>query len=126
MASTYFKAATDSIRRHIEAAHGPLPPGFLVQFLLEDWRRYLAMVHRDHGEHSAEWREANRLTERLLWSIAPKETPEERAELVRSLEPLLSGLRRGMEVSGMDDERRAEFLRLLESVHIVRINPPAT
>jgi len=54
LGSRHARAATAAIRQLIEAARGPLPPVFVLQFLLYDWRQSLAVVHREYGEASGD------------------------------------------------------------------------
>jgi len=117
------EAASAVVRSRIESTPGPIPPGFLVAVLLTCWRRYLALVHRDHGAESPRWREAVELTEQLLWSVAPKADAEARRRLKETLEPLVTGLKAALEHGGMPDAARRAFLQELAEVHIARLNP---
>ena len=60
------EAANNVIRNAIEAANGPLPPSFVVEFLLTHWRQYLAAIHRVHGEASQEWKDAIAVSDQLV------------------------------------------------------------
>jgi hypothetical protein len=117
------EAASAVVRSKIEAMPGPLPPGFLVEVLLTWVRRHLALVHRDEGVGSPRWQEAIELTERLLWSVAPKPDEAARRRLKDSLESLVSGLKAALESAGMPKEARTAFLQELAEVHIARLNP---
>jgi hypothetical protein len=112
------QAANAVIKQAIEGASGPLPPSFLVKFLLDYWRQYLALVHSRHGEDSAEWIQAIADSELLLWSVAPKLTDEERLDLGKSLEGLVYSIKRGMTVVGSDSAAQREFLRQLSEWHL--------
>jgi hypothetical protein len=112
------QAANAVIKSAIENASGPLPPSFLVKFLLDYWRQYLALVHSRHGENSREWIDAIADSELLLWSVAPKLTDEERLSLGKSLEGLVSSIKRGMTVVGSDNDAQREFLRQLSEWHL--------
>lgn len=117
------EAASAVVRSRIEATPGPLPPGFLVEVLLTWWRRHLALIHRDEGADSPRWQESVELTERLLWSTAPKADAEARKRLQASLEPLVAGIRAALEHGGMPAAPRRAFLLELAEVHIARLNP---
>jgi len=112
------QAASEVIKNAIEASQGPLPPAFLVQFLLNHWRRYLALTHRDHGESNEEWVRAVRATEQLLWSVAPKATEEDRAALTKSLDSLVASLKQAMIVAGCHPQAQSDFLRQLSEWHV--------
>lgn len=123
MSAEHLEAATALIRQQIENAQGPLPPAFLVEFLLKEWRRYLAAVHHDFGAESLEWNKAVAATERLLWSVAPKSDTEERSRLLAAIEPVVAAVKLGMDVAGTEAASRQSFLRTLADIHLARINP---
>lgn len=112
------QAASEAIKTAIEQSRGPLPPPFVVQFLLEHWRRYLAYTYRDNGENSQPWKQAVKTTELLLWSVAPKHSPEERRELAMQLEPLLTSVKIGMAIAGTGDDVQNQFLHALSEWHV--------
>lgn len=126
MSETPVQAAGAAIRKAIEATQGPLPPAFVVEFLLSHWRRYLALTHRDAGPASEAWKAAVTATERLLWSVAPKATADDRNALSAALNPLLVSLRRGLDVAAMDEATRAAFLRQLADWHLSLISQAST
>jgi len=117
------EAASAVIRSRIEATPGPLPPGFLVEVLLTRWRRHLALLHRDVGTDSPLWSEAVGLTERLLWSIAPKADATSRKQLQEELESLVSGVRKALAHAGTPEDVQRAFLAELAEVHIARLHP---
>jgi hypothetical protein len=128
---TSFAAATAVIDRAIENAEGPLPPPFLVEFLVQPWRRFLAAIHHDEGPNSRDWELAVYATDLLLWSIAPKRTEAEKAALGNALKALVDAVRRAMEVAGWDRAAQSAFLRALREWHLQLIRretqpPPAS
>jgi hypothetical protein len=122
------QAASQVVRRGIEQIEGPLPPAFVVEFLLRHWRAYLARTHAKYGGggESPEWARALAATDRLLWSIAPKPTPEDRAKLLRTLKELLPQLKHGMAVALMSEQAQSAFLHELSDFHSALVNPKAT
>ncbi|MCC6715167.1 MAG: DUF1631 family protein [Gammaproteobacteria bacterium] len=115
---TSFGAATAVIDRAIENAEGPLPPPFLVEFLLGPWRRFLAAIHHDEGSGSRAWELAQHATELLLWSIAPKATEAEKTALGNALKALVEAVRRAMDVAAWDSSAQSVFLRQLREWHL--------
>lgn len=115
---TSFGAATAVIDRAIENAEGPLPPPFLVEFLLGPWRRFLAAIYHDEGPGSRDWELARHATELLLWSIAPKATEAEKTALGNALKALVEAVRRAMDVAGWDSGAQSAFLRQLREWHL--------
>jgi hypothetical protein len=120
-----YQVATSVIDNAIEASQGPLPPAFLVEFLLDPWRSFLAITHTNHGESSEEWKQAVRATELLLWSIAPKATDADRASLTKSLASLLDSIRKATDVAGWQPAQRTAFLRQLSNWHVQLISRSA-
>jgi hypothetical protein len=119
------QAASAVIRSAIERMEGPLPPAFLVEFLLRHWRVYLARVHAQQGAGAAIWTEAVAVTERLLWSVSPKAAPADRTALASAIKPLLDGIRRGAKVAAMTEQAQRSFLDELSRWHLWLINPAA-
>jgi hypothetical protein len=124
---TSFAAATAVIDRAIENAEGPLPPPFLVEFLLGPWRRFLAAIYHDEGPSSRDWELAQHATDLLLWSIAPKVTESEKAALGSALKALVEAVRRSMDVAEWDRNAQSAFLRQLREWHLqlIRREAPA-
>lgn len=110
--------ASEVIKESIESASGPLPPGFLVEFLLCDWRRYLVTIHRELGEDSEEWKDAIAASELILWSVAPKRDDREKLELTRSLDRIVASIKRGMRIAGMSPAAQEALLRELSEWHL--------
>ena len=117
------QAASAAIRAAIERTDGPLPPTFLVEFLLRHWRVYLARLHAQHGAKSMLWHDAVALTQQLLWSVSPKVTNAERAALASALKSLLEGVREGARIATVADEVQRVFFDDLSRWHLWLINP---
>ena len=118
------RAAGNVIRQAIAEADGPLPPSFLIEFLLSDWRRFLVFVHYDHGADSAEWQAAVATTKALLLSVLPLESAEARTQLIQSLPGLLVQLKAGMARAGTPDDVRDRFLDELRAAHVAVMDAP--
>lgn len=118
------RAAATVIRRAIADADGPLPPSFLMTFMLRDWRRYLAYVHRRAGSRSIIWRNASELTVRIVASTVPLPTREARDELVRGLPKLVHEIKTGMALAGMMAAQRDAFLLQLRAHHLSLLGEP--
>lgn len=126
ISTEHIQAASGAVRKAIEDVQGPMPPGFIVEFLLKEWRRYLALVHQESGAESEAWRQAIITMERLLWSAAPKATPEDRTGLSNALTDLVHRLKLGMESVHTDAEARETFLTALRGMHLDMLNPART
>ena len=119
-------AAATVIRRAIAEADGPLPPSFLIEFLLHAWRRHLACTHHDQGPTSAAWKAAATITNQLLVSVLPLETSEARGQLLKILPALITELKAGMTAVNTPVEDQEYFLGELRIIHLDLINGPLT
>ncbi len=111
------QAAGELLRYAIAETEGPMPPSWVVEFMLRSWRRYLVLVHHDNGPDSAAWLHATDLTRRLLASIAPIESPAERSKLARGLPRLVGDIRQAIDCAQIDAEERDRFLEQLRQLH---------
>lgn len=120
------RAAASVIRKAIAEADGPLPPSFLMEFLLRDWRRYLAYVHRRAGARSIIWRNSGELTGRIVASTLPLPSREARDAMVRALPKLVHELKTGMTIAGLSVAQRDAFLVELRAHHLSLLSAPLT
>lgn len=118
------QAAGAAIRKAIADGDGPLPPKFLVEFLLQEWRRYLALTHRRHGPESVEWQAAVDATLHLILSVLPVRSAAQRSKLTQSLPKLVADLKIGTATAGTPVAVRDAFLAQLRDVHLGLIEPP--
>jgi hypothetical protein len=118
------RAAATVIRRAIAEADGPLPPPFLIEFLMRDWRRYLAIVHHEAGTKSIIWKAAEGVTERLLVSVLPHETQAVRQSFIKGLPQLITDVKAGVALAGLEAEARERFLSELRACHLGLLEAP--
>lgn len=123
MSDTHLQAVSTALRQVVENAQGPLPPAFVLEFLINQWRRYLFVVHRDQGESSAGWTHAVTTAENLIWSVAPKTDQAERDKLVNYLDTLLADLKEGMTAAKIEPSDQAAFLAQLSECHLSAMHP---
>ena len=114
----HLRAASTAIRWCIESGGGPLPPLFVMELLLYEWRRFLAIVHRDYGDSSEQWRNAMTATRQLLWSVAPKATDNERKDLSAALDRIVASVKDALIAARSDPSTQATFLRQLADCHL--------
>lgn len=120
-----FQAASTAIRRAIAEGEGSLPPRFVVEFLLQEWRRFLALTHHQAGPGSADWKEALQVTRQLLTSLQPSPGAAARAKLTQSLPRLVADLKTGMALAHTSSETRDAFLHELRELHLRLLDPKA-
>lgn len=116
-------AAGAAIREAIADADGPLPPYFLVDFLLSQWRRYLALVHHDQGPASATWANAVDATRRLLLSVLPVTSIEQRQALAKSVPKLIADIKKGARDGNIEPAALDIFLKQLGDFHFIKLDP---
>jgi len=117
------QAASAAIRKAIADADGPLPPHFLVEFLLSQWRRYLVLTHHHQGPQSVEWQEAVDTTGRLLLSVLPVTSQAQRTALSKSLPKLVNDLKRGARLGVVEPLAMDLFLKQLGELHLAKLDP---
>ncbi len=112
------QAASAALRNAIAETDGPLPPAWVVEFMLRSWRRYLVLAHHDSGAGSAGWARAMDCTRRLLQSIVPTESPERRATLIKELPRLVTDVKIAIDKAQVDPHERDAFLDQLRQLHM--------
>ncbi len=84
-------------------------------FLFQVWADVMAMTAVKHGAQTDAARSMKRVAADLIWSASAKVSPEERAEVIRRLPPLLKTLREGMRNAGLDAAKQEERIQLLNN-----------
>ena len=107
-------AAEDEIKVRVQAHK---LPGAVIEFLVEQWRRYLLVIHARNGGGSAEWKQALEVMDQLVWSVEPKKTPEERRKLMMAVPALVKQLLAGMQRVGTPPEAKQAFMGELMKHH---------
>ncbi len=92
-------------------------PGAVVEFLLRQWIKVLLLVQVKEGEDSDAWKRALETMDLLIWSVGPKDTREERRELVGKLPDLLRRLADAQIAAGIEDAVRNRFVSELRKLH---------
>ena len=106
--------ANQEVRRRIDTAD--IDP-VVREFLNEYWSRLLMTTFlRDGGERDALQPHIETM-DKLIWSVSPKHSPEERRQLVDTLPGLLGALNRGMDELELDDSERDAFFSRLALCH---------
>ena len=106
--------AQEEIKKRFQAH---VLPTAIIDFLAQQWLKLLLLVHAKEGKEGASWQGALKLMDQLIWSIAPKQTPEERAKLGTLMPKLIKNLTTGMKFIGVDDSVRDRFFAELMKCH---------
>ena len=107
-------AAEEEIRVRAQAHKLPGP---VLEFLVEQWLRYLLVVHAKSGRNGAEWKEALETMDLLIWSVEPMKTSDDRRKLATSVPSLVKRLVAGMTAVGTEDQAREKFFGELMKYH---------
>ncbi|MCW8945193.1 MAG: DUF1631 domain-containing protein [Sedimenticola sp.] len=91
----------------------------VVQNLVRDgWNDVLLLIYLRKGLESEEWSDAVALMERLVWSVMPKPTQQDRQELLRSIPELLKGLRTGLGEISYNQHKMTRSFKSLQARHL--------
>lgn len=84
-------------------------PAF-IEFLSVHWVRLMQEAGLEEGVGGKAWKEGEAAIEYLLWSIQPKQTPEERQKLTALIPALLKKIAAGLDKLGVPLEARKPFM----------------
>jgi Protein of unknown function (DUF1631) len=106
--------ASDEVQRRTDTRDMPEP---VRAYLEEIWEKALVVSYAAHGEGSERWAITLGTMDDLIWSVAPKETGEDRKKLVSLLPELLKRLHAGMDLIALPPEARNQFFAQLVRCH---------
>jgi hypothetical protein len=119
------EAAENDIASRIETGE---VAGFVETFLEAQWTRILTLAHSVVDSRPRALIQARQAMDDLIWSVKPKNSPEERKELVTRLPALLSMLNAWLNAIKWDEPERVVFFSTLVERHaaIVRVQSEMT
>jgi len=89
----------------------------VIEFLQGVWLQVLVNTWVTEGESSNHWKNLQRITSTLVWTLIPKDSEEQRKKLLDTLPPLLRALSKGMELIQTDAEERNRVFQMLVLEH---------
>jgi hypothetical protein len=98
-----------------------LPPAVL-KFVSQEWIKLLLVVHAREGVESEAWKDAVAAMDDLIWSVEPKNTPEDRRKLAALIPSLIKRLTAGIENAAIADAVRTRFFAELMTYHMQAIS----
>ena len=98
--------------------------GFLEEFLLDQWIRILTIAHNVKEEKPNALENALRTMDDLIWSLKPKNSSEERKELVSKLPSMLTLLNAWLNAIKWDEPERVLFFSKLAERHAAIARAP--
>ncbi len=96
-------------------------PPVVRDMLLGSWSQALANVVLGEGEGSEPWKRLTVAIDDLLWSVEPKEAPNDRKRLLAMLPAMIQELHHGMHRGGAEDAERNAFLNALVDCHAMAV-----
>ena len=117
-------AAQEAIAARLRSATATTPRP-IVEFLAQQWIKYLLIVHAREGPESDAWKGALETVDQLLWSVEPKPTVEERRKLASTIPAILKGVRAGVAAAGIDQAACTAFFGELMKCHTDVMQAPA-
>jgi len=107
-------AAEDEVKARVQSHNMPGP---VLEFIVEQWRRLLLLVHAKYGRNGAEWKDAVETMDELVWSVEPMTSVEDRRKLAAMVPRLVKRLLKGMQALGTEAGARERFLAELMRIH---------
>ena len=98
-----------------------LPPAVL-KFVAQEWIKLLLVIHAKEGTESEAWKDAVEAMDDLIWSVEPKNTPEDRRKLAALIPSLIKRLTAGIENAAIADAVRTRFFSELMTYHMQAIS----
>jgi hypothetical protein len=98
-----------------------LPPAVL-KFVAQEWIKLLLLVHAKEGTGSEAWTDAIAAMDDLIWSVEPKNTPEDRRKLATLIPGLVKRLTAGIENASIANAVRIRFFAELMTYHMQAIS----
>jgi exonuclease VII small subunit len=116
--------AEHEITRRVEGSSAPRP---VVEFLAQQWIKYLIILYAREGGESEGYKAALATVDQLLWSIEPKTSVEDRRKLASSIPGILKGVRAGVAGAGINQEACTAFFGELMKCHteVMQAQPKA-
>lgn len=116
------EAARYAIEVEVSArASSPDVPIVTQALISETLPPLLEAAQVNGGSTGEAWQAALKLMDDLLWSVAPKPTPEARKELLSMLPSLLRRLREAMHDAKLDEAKAEAYLRSLAPMHAAAV-----
>jgi hypothetical protein len=111
-------AAEEEVKERVQAHKLPGP---VLEFLIQEWLRYLLVLYAKGGRGSADWQGALETMDQLIASLEPVKTLEDRKKLAASVPALVRKLVVGMNAVGTEPPAREAFLGELMKYHTVSL-----
>jgi hypothetical protein len=89
----------------------------VIDFLRGLWRKVLFNTLVSEGEESTHWRNLQRISSTLVWTLVPRNSEKGRLKLLKTLPHLLKALSQGMQLINVDQQQQDEVFQILVHEH---------
>jgi hypothetical protein len=111
-------AAEEEIKPRVQAHK---LPGAVLEFIIQEWLRYMLVVFAKGGRDGVEWKGAIETMDQLIWSLEPVKTLEDRKKLAALVPLLVRKLMVGMNAVGVEPQVRERFMGAMMECHTVSL-----
>ncbi len=89
----------------------------VIDFLESIWKSVLYHTCLTQGEQSPHWKNIQRITSTLIWTLIVKQSDDEKKKLFKTLPALLRSLSKGMDLINIDDDTKNAVFQMLVKEH---------
>ncbi len=120
------KAKAELARQQVSAAlnqrtHGRALPKEVANILSGPWSNVLFLISLKGGTESADWQQAIKTVDQLVWSACANLEGDNQRKLLALLPVLLKNVRQGLELIAHNPFETTSLLKGLEKLHIGRL-----
>lgn len=105
--------AAPLVNEWLEGLLARTPSPDIASFLEKYWQRVMRATAEAAGANGPRWQQDRETAEQLIWSVAPKQTPDDRKRLAGVASSLLKRINAGLDSIGVSAVERRPFLNIL-------------
>ena len=117
------KAVASEITLRMQNVDAPL---FFRTFIYNDWKDVLLLAYLRRDKNDGEWERSLETLDKMIWSITPPSSQQERANLIREIPAIVKAIREGLESTSLDAHQLESLLKELETCHMHALHPSAS
>ncbi len=112
------REARQTVARHlVKIVKGRNLPKAAEKLLFGPWANLLVLLYLRKGTDSDIWQQHLKITEDIIWSVQPKDTPEEQQIFRKKIPALEQDIREGLGLLGDSENTTEQLLKELAAVH---------
>lgn len=98
-------------------------PATFRTFIYNDWKDVMFLAYLRKDRNPDEWDKSLATLDKLIWSITPAYTVQDRTKLIRELPSIVKGIREGLQSTSLDALQIKSLLQDLEVCHMAALHP---